>query len=151
MNFLLKNTQQVLLSAEDIVKQFRDVVNKAFHKNGLSISYDQWQVLSELSTNQGISQNDLAANTKKEPASISRILKLLIEKDLVLKVEDKLNKRTNRIYTSEKGKQIVAKGDYLFEALAKKGFQGVYDQEINMFVTILGKIETNLGKKINKE
>ncbi len=147
MSFLLKNTQQVLLSAEDIVRRFRDLVNKALQKEGLHISYDQWIVLNELAQQQGLSQIELSMNTKKEPASISRILTLLVKRDLVERVDDKNNKRTKRIYITTTGAEITKKSNVIFNKIAKHGFEGVYDQEINLFVRILNKVESNFDKK----
>ena len=93
MSFLLKNTSQVLLLAEQNLKKYRDIVNYAFHKEGYGITYDQWLVLSAISQKQGLTQIVISDMTAKEPASISRILKLLEKKELVQKLPDKTNKR----------------------------------------------------------
>jgi DNA-binding MarR family transcriptional regulator len=146
MSFLLKNAQQVLLSAEEIIRRFRELVNRALHDGQCEISYDQWLVLKVLVTDQGLSQIDLSKLTKKEPASISRILKLLEEKDLIQRISDKKNKRTKRIYISIKGKENHQKAQRIFNIIAKKAFEGVYDQELNLFVRILDKIEDNFEK-----
>ena len=146
MGFLLRKSQQVLLSAEEILKRFRELVNTAFHKNGCDITYDQWVVMDVLAQTQGITQITIAKETLKEPASISRILKLLEEKELVEKVADKKNKRAKRIYLTPKGIEIHKQATRLFNNLAKKGFEGVYEQEINLFVRILDKLQGNFAK-----
>lgn len=143
MSFLLRNSQQVLLSAEEILKRFRDLVNNSFHKNGCGITYDQWVVLNMLAKNQGVTQITIAKETLKEPASISRILKLLGTKELIEKVDDKKNKRAKRIYLTPKGDEIQKKATRLFNNIAKEGFNGVYEQEVNLFVRILDKLQGN--------
>lgn len=143
MSFLLRNSQQVMLSTEEILRRFRELVNSSFHKNGCDITYDQWVVIDVLSRSQGITQINVARATLKEPASISRILKLLQTKELIEKVEDKKNRRAKRIYLTPRGTEIHKKSTRLFNSIAKEGFNGVYEQEINLFVRILDKIQGN--------
>ena len=150
MSFLLKNTSQVLLHAEQNLKKYKDIVNYAFHKGGFGITYDQWLVLSAISQKQGLTQIAVADITGKEPASISRILKLLEKKELVEKLPDKKNKRAKRIYLSPAGDEIQQRATKTYNALAKEGFNGVYEQEINLFVRILDKLKGNFEKMSEK-
>ena len=150
MSFLLKNTSQVLLHAEQNLKKYKDIVNYAFHKGGYGITYDQWLVLSAISQKQGLTQIAVADITGKEPASISRILKLLEKKELVEKLPDKKNKRAKRIYLSPAGDEIQQRATKTYNALAKEGFNGVYEQEINLFVRILDKLKGNFEKMSEK-
>lgn len=146
MSFLLRNAQQVLISAEENLKHFRDIVNHTFHKSNYGITYDQWTVLHSIAQNQGITQITLADNTKKEPASISRILKLLEQKEMIEKLNDKKNKRAKRIYLTPKGDEVQKKATKTFNTIAKDGFYGVHEQEINLFVRILDKLQGNFQK-----
>jgi DNA-binding MarR family transcriptional regulator len=143
MSFLLRNAQQVLISAEENLKHFRDIVNYTFHKNNYDITYDQWVVLHALAENQGISQISLSESTQKEPASISRILKLLEQKEMIEKLSDKKNKRAKRIYLTAKGDEVQKIATKTFNKIAKDGFVDVHEQEINLFVRILDKLQTN--------
>lgn len=143
MSFLLRNATQVLLSAEEIIKRFRDLVNRSFHKNGLGISYDQWMVINTIYKKQGVTQIYVAEQTRKEPASVSRILKLLEKKEIIERVADRTNKRAKRLYLTPYGDDIHQKATRLFNMIAKDGFNGVYEQEINLFVRILDKVQSN--------
>ncbi len=151
MSFLLRDAQQVLLLTEQNLKLFRDLVNNAFHKNGYDITYDQWIVMNKLAEKQGITQIIIAAETNKEPASISRILKLLEKKELIEKIKDKKNKRAKRIYLTPKGDDVQKKATSTFNRLAKQGFNGVYEQEINLFVRILDKLQGNFSKMVENK
>lgn len=146
MSFLLRDAQQVLLTTEENLRHFRDLINRAFHKNGYGITYDQWSVLNTLAKKQGITQIVVAEETNKEPASISRILKLLEKKELIEKLKDKKNKRAKRIYLTPKGDEVQKKATKTFNTIAKDGFNGVYEQEINLFVRILDKLKGNFQK-----
>lgn len=146
MSFLLRNAPQVLLSAEEIIKRFRDLVNRAFHKNDLDISYDQWMVINTISKKQGVTQIHVAEQTRKEPASVSRILNLLEKKELIERMPDRANKRAKRLYLTPKGDDIHNKATRLFNLIAKDGFTGVYEQETNLFVRILDKIQSNFSE-----
>ena len=146
MSFLLRNAPQVLLSAEEIIKRFRDLVNRSFQRNELDISYDQWMVVNTIYKKQGVTQIYVAENTRKEPASVSRILKLLEKKEIIARVADRNNKRAKRLYLTPKGDEIHGKATRLFNMIAKDGFNGVHEQEINLFVRILDKVQSNFNK-----
>ena len=147
MSFLLRNATQVLLSAEEIIKRFRDLVNRSFHVNGLGISYDQWMVINTIYKKQGVTQIYVAEQTRKEPASVSRILKLLEGKEIIERVSDRTNKRAKRLYLTPNGDEIHSKATRLFNMIAKDGFNGIYEQEINLFVRILDKVQNNFNKE----
>lgn len=143
MSFLLRNAPQVLLSAQEIIKNFKDLVNRSFHVNELDISYDQWMVINVISKKQGVSQVYIADHTRKEPASVSRILKLLEKKGVIEKVAARGNLRAKRIYLTPKGDDVHRRATRLFNMIAKDGFNGVHEQEINLFVRILDKLQGN--------
>ena len=108
-------------------------------------------MLSAIAQKQGLTQIVVADVTGKEPASISRILKLLEKKELVEKLPDKKNKRAKRIYLSPVGDEIQQRATKTYNALAKEGFNGVYEQEINLFVRILDKLKGNFEKMSEKK
>ncbi len=143
MSFLLRNAPQVLLSAQEIIKNFKDLVNRSYQINELDLTYDQWMVINVISEKQGVTQITIAAQTRKEPASISRILKLLEKKEIIEKVSTKKNKRVKRVYLTPKGDDTHRQATRLFNMIAKDGFNGVYEQEINLFVRILDKLQSN--------
>lgn len=145
MSFLLRNTPQIFLSAEEILKKYRDLVSQSFHKASLDISYEQWTVLNALANKQGLSQIEVANETRKEPASISRILKLLSKKGLIQRLNDKENRRAKRVYLTPNGIETQKTATRLYNEIAKEGFNGIYEQEINLFVRILDKIQSNLS------
>ena len=147
MSFLLRNAPQVLLSAEEIIKRFRDLVNRSFHKNELAISYDQWMVINTINKKQGVTQIYVAEKTRKEPASVSRILNLLEKKEIIERVPDRTNRRAKRLYLTPKGDDVHSKATRLFNMIAKDGFNGVYEQEINLFVRILDKVQGNFSEE----
>jgi len=151
MSFLLRNATQVLLSAEEIIQRFRDLINRSFHTNKLDISYDQYMVINSVYKKQGVTQSHVAEATRKEPASISRIVKLLEKKEMIERVPDRSNKRAKRLYLTPYGNEVHGKATRLFNLTAKNGFDGVYEQEINLFVRILEKVQKNFHPKEEEE
>lgn len=143
MSFLLRNAPQVLLSAQEIIKSFKDLVNRSFQVNELDLTYDQWMVINAISKKQGVTQIYIADTTHKEPASISRILKLLEKKNFIQKINEKGNLRAKQIYLTPRGDDVHRRATRLFNMIAKDGFVGIHDQEINLFVRILDKLQSN--------
>ena len=135
------------MSAEEIIQRFRDLINRSFQTNKLHISYDQYMVVSSIYKNQGITQSKVAEATRKEPASISRIVKLLENKGMIERIPDRSNRRAKRLYLTPYGGEVHGKATRLFNLIAKNGFDGVYEQEINLFVRILEKLQNNFQPK----
>ena len=145
MSFLLAKADQVLINTQEVMRRFKELVNLSFHKHNFGISYDQWTVLNVLAQKQGVTQIAVALSCHKEPASISRILKLLEKKELIEKIEDRNNKKAKRIYLTPLGGDIQDQAAQLFNQIAKDGFNGIYEQEVNLLVRILDKVHGNFG------
>jgi DNA-binding MarR family transcriptional regulator len=62
---------------------------------------------------------------------------------MIEKLSDKNNKRAKRIYLTPKGDEVQKKATKMYNIIAKDAFTGVYEQEINLFVRILDKIQIN--------
>lgn len=103
-------------------------------------------VINTIYKKQGVTQIHVAEQTRKEPASVSRILKLLENKEIIERVPDRTNKRAKRLYLTPKGTETHQKATRLFNMIAKDGFNGVHEQEINLFVRILDKVQSNFSK-----
>lgn len=145
MSLLLRNAPQLIVSIEQNLKLFRDLINRSFHKAQYGISYDQWCVLHAVADEAGISQVDIAAATKKEPASISRILNILEKKGLIDRLDNPSNRRAKRIFLTNSGEGLESKATTTFNQIAALGFKDIHPREINLFVKLIDKIHYNFS------
>lgn len=79
-----------------------------FKEAGLGINADQYAVLDTISINQSIHQSDLARLLLKDRSYTSRILDTLEEMNFIeRKIETKGKRLVKRVYTTEKGMEML--------------------------------------------
>lgn len=135
--------ENVLIELEKTIRNVRESFNSVFQKLHFGISYDQWLIIDQVKNKQGISQIEIARNTGKDRASISRIIKNLLSKDLLTKTHNEDNKRANKVYLSPKGLELSDRIVSVYLEVYNKQFQGIYEQEMNLLKEILVRINQN--------
>jgi MarR family transcriptional regulator, transcriptional regulator for hemolysin len=78
----------------------------------------QWIVLFRLRQKEGLSQVDLADVLELQPISLVRLLDRLVEHGLLVRRHDPKDRRANRLYLTESGRQLVDDLDSLRDAIA---------------------------------
>lgn len=85
-------------------KSITDLLHQNFKLANQNVTPEQWIVLDELWRRDGLSQLEIAGATFRNQTSTSRILDNLVKRDLLYRSQDPLDKRSNLIYLTEKGK-----------------------------------------------
>lgn len=111
---------------------------------GLDITSEQWSILYALWEEEGLTQQELAQRTFREKTAITRLIDNLERSDLVIRVADKGDRRTNLIYLTKVGRQLKTvcmeqANQTLNEALA-----GVDTPHIHIAKDTLKKVYENL-------
>jgi MarR family transcriptional regulator, transcriptional regulator for hemolysin len=78
----------------------------------------QWIVLFRLREQEGLSQVDLADVLELQPISLVRLLDRLVEHGLLERRHDPKDRRANRLFLTERGRQLVDDLDSLRDAIA---------------------------------
>lgn len=65
------------------IKKIRNALQKQLTEAGFDLTVDQWVLIDHIFRKQGISQNELAEMTFKDPPTVTRIIDLLEKKGLV--------------------------------------------------------------------
>jgi len=78
----------------------------------------QWIVLFRLREQEGLSQVDLAEVLELQPISLVRLLDRLVERGLLERRQDPRDRRTNRLFLTAGGRQLVDDLDSLRDAIA---------------------------------
>lgn len=135
--------ENVLIELEKTIRNVRELFNSVFQKRHFGISYDQWLVVEQVMYKQGISQIEIANNTGKDRASISRIIKNLQRKNLLTKTYNEVNKRANKVYLTPDGLELSDKIVSVYKEVYNSQFKGIYEQELNLLKEILVRINQN--------
>ncbi len=84
-------------------------LHKNFREAGIDITSEQWSILYSLWEEEGLTQQELAARTFREKTAITRLINNLERSQLVIRVVDKADRRTNLIYLTKAGRSLKEK------------------------------------------
>ncbi len=130
---------------ERTVRQFRKYSQALFTEHNIYISGDQWVILKRISEREGINQKEIADQTYKDPASVTRMLDLLEKQQLVKRVAVENDRRTYALFLTEQGKELVTRIKPLATKARQKGLEGFNTDDHERLKLLLNKIYENLS------
>lgn len=108
------------------------------------VTPEQWGLINTLYSNEGISQKVLAQIASKDQASITRMLELLIDKNLVYKKFSSEDKRSFNLHLTDQGRELRNLILPIILKLTTKAMDGFSEKEMEDFKRSLIKILANL-------
>ncbi len=120
----------------------RRVVEKRVERTGVFRS--QHMTLMYLSCHAGCSQKDIAEAHRVSSAAVAVNLKKLEQMGLVERIVDAEDNRCNRITITEKGRRIVEESKTIFQQIDEEMFSLLTDEEMDVFVRCLDKMQSRL-------
>jgi DNA-binding MarR family transcriptional regulator len=109
-----------------LVESSRLLRNYIDHRaKGRGTTRAQWIVLFRLREQEGLSQVDLADVLELQPISLVRLLDRLVEHGLVERRHDPRDRRANRLFLTEVGRQLANDLDSLRESIATDVLQDI--------------------------
>jgi DNA-binding MarR family transcriptional regulator len=121
-------------------RMLKNDITKAFNDAGIDITAEQFSLLMFLWHKEGINQQEIADHIVKEKTTTLRIIDKLEERGFITRVKDKEDRRNNKIYLTDKGKNIREELKTIVDQIADKTFGILSDDEINNFEMILAKL-----------
>jgi len=125
---------------------FGFLVQKAFGENGLDLSKEQWSVLKRLKVDDGQPQNDLAFITHRDKTSMTRLVNSMESKNLVVRKSDENDRRVNRIFLTDYGKEVIEKVTPIMYDLIPAVQETLSEDEIESLIHILKKVKTKIAE-----
>lgn len=89
-----------------IMRHAKALTKEVFLREGIDVTVDQWVILKAIAEQEGASQQEVSGLTFREPAAITRMLGHLIKKGFVSKIIDPDDRRKQRLYLSDSGRQL---------------------------------------------
>lgn len=108
------------------------------------VTPQQWAVLNRLWEADGLSQQDLAERTFKDPANTTRILDKLERKGLVARRPDPDDRRVQLIFLTDEGRRLREVLVPLAQDLLARSTAGVTAAEQATAMRVLRRIDENL-------
>jgi len=112
--------------------------------NPFDITVDQWEILVILWELEGITQKELAERLYKDQTNIARMLFKLEKKGFIYRVTHETDRRSLRVYLTEKGHGI--KDEILEPSIEayQKTVEGLSEEEVETFRRILSVMYNNV-------
>jgi len=119
-------------------------LQKRFAMDGYDISAEQWVILVNLVRLEGQFQQQLADNTYKDKAAITRLVDGLEKRKLVKRVPDKEDRRQKRVYLTTMGENLIEKLVYLAFAAQNDCEKGIDPARLTICKEVLLDIYKNV-------
>ena len=121
-------------------------LSKKFQDAGIDVSYEQWSILVHLYRQDGQTQQALARIAVKDKAAITRLLNGLEKKNIVLRIPDRNDKRSNLVYLTNKAKELKPHLVGFVKEMLEEAEQGI---EMIRCRTTINNIFTNFDRLNN--
>jgi DNA-binding MarR family transcriptional regulator len=112
----------------------------------IPITVDQWVILQLVEKHQILSQQEIAELSLKDAPTITRIIDLLVQKELLLRSPDLNDRRKFNISITSKGIKVYNLVIPILHAFRNEAYDGITDHELSALDSIMNKIFINLSK-----
>lgn len=121
-------------------------LNSNFKEQGYPVTHEQWSIMIRLWEEDGLTQNKLSTLTGRDQPSISRLINNLEKNELVMRMAHPVDKRTNLIFLTPKGKKLqiglIEQAQKTIEQIS----DGIEKEDLDQFLRVLSKIKKNLSE-----
>ncbi|GGH54514.1 MarR family winged helix-turn-helix transcriptional regulator [Dyadobacter endophyticus] len=125
------------------IKKIRNALQKQLTEAGFDLTVDQWVLIDHIFRKQGISQNELAEMTFKDPPTVTRIIDLLEKKGLVERGPAAGDRRKFNLFLTKSGEAIYNQAFPIVADIRRKGWGSLSDADYQHFVRIMDSIYQN--------
>jgi DNA-binding MarR family transcriptional regulator len=145
-NNLQKNAEFSLYGflIERTAKRYKQVLQKLFQQHQFGITVDQWIILNKIEQEGKMHSNDLAVAVMKDAPTVTRILDILENKQLVNREVDAMDRRKTCLSLTQKGTSLVQQVKPIVVDMRREGWKGLNNQDLSDLERILNTIYVNV-------
>ena len=133
--------KNIVYELEKTLHEINSQTLALFREKKFPVSKEQWLILKRISEEEGSSQKDIAKDTFKDPAALTRMLDILVEKGFVQRKASENDRRTFDIYVTVEGGRLVNRITPIIEELNATIETALTTEERNSLVAILHKFQ----------
>ena len=140
----MDNSKKLIYELEKTLHLIKNKTLAVFRENNFPVSKEQWLILERVAADEGTNQKDIAKDTFKDPAALTRMLDLLVEKGFVQRKASKSDRRTFDIYLTVEGKRLVNKIAPILDAFNSSIEKNVTKEDEKYLLLLLHKLQSKL-------
>lgn len=143
MNEELYNSYSFLL--DRTARRVKQYAQQKFKEFRFNVTVDQWLVMKHLYESEGMKQNALAEILFKDNPTLTRIIDLLCEKNLVKRNLLPEDRRCFHVTLTKQGRAKVEQMKPKIDKIRLKAWEGLSKEDFIQFRKVLDTIYQNLG------
>ena len=134
----------------DEIRELLDKVSSQTRRNyntllrELNLHVGQDNLLCQLWRKDGLTQVELCERLNCEASTVTNMLKVLEKNGLVVRLKDPADKRINRIFLTDDGKNIQTSVSEVWENQQNRLLNGITLEERQLMKRLLMQMETNI-------
>ena len=122
-------------------------INRKLYRNfrqyNIDITPEQWTVLLYLWEKDGVTQQELCNATFKDKPSMTRLIDNMERLNLVVRISNKMDRRTNLIHLTKRGHDLEEMSRFVANKTLKEALKGLTIEELDISQEVLRKVFTN--------
>ena len=118
-------------------------LSRNFRQEGVDITPEQWTILLSLWEKDGITQQELCNATFKDKPSMTRLIDNMEKQHLVVRINDKNDRRTNLIHLTKTGRELENKAFKIANTTLEQALKGLTTEELKIGQEVLRKVFLN--------
>lgn len=126
-------------------KRVKQYAQKRFNAEDFDITVDQWLVLKNLNATNDQNQSQLAKLMEKDNPTLTRILDLMVKKNLIERKPDPTDRRSFIVHLTELGAQKQKEWAPKVEQIRMKAWENLNEQDYKDLKRILNTIYNSLS------
>ncbi|MDF2804478.1 MAG: MarR family transcriptional regulator [Anaerocolumna sp.] len=131
-----------------IYRNLQSILN--YKLEGISIQSGQYDFFYVISLNEGITQKELCEWLYIGKSTTAKVIKNLVLNEYIYKEKDSVDKRFERLYLTDKGRQIAERIHETFLETVMITTKGLTEEEIDLTIGLLKKILSNVTEVKNE-
>ena len=121
---------------------FRILKVRTYDQIDVKLTIDQFGLLYAIDRNgEEVIQKDMAKFMEKDASAVLRMIDSLEDKELVVRVVDKNDRRKNKIMVTKKGEKVIEQLIQIEMQLDAELMQGLPNEDIDTFYKVIDHIQ----------
>ncbi len=116
-----------------------------FRNREIELTFEQFVMLKMIDSNSDLIQQDIANHLQKDKSLIVRQMNGLLEKQYVVRLTNREDKRKKNLLLTPKGTEMMNRITELAFEVSNKLLAGVDEKDEEAFLRVLNKIQENGG------
>ena len=138
--------QDFVFTLGELYRMLRVYADKEASRFGITRA--QWGVLAKIERSEGMKQTELAELLEMQPITLTRLIDKLCDHDWIERRGDATDRRVNRLYLKEAGRQLLSELSGLRSELTTNALNGIPPADAHRLLVQLQTIKENVRNTI---